>query len=425
VYAFGGFDGSTDTAASYVYDPKTQAWTPIAPLRVAREHASAAWINGRVYVTGGWEPTGATVARTEIYDPGTNTWSRGTDVPTPLAASGVAVYNARLYIVGGCDPVKCDHTDVQVYDPAADKWSTAAPYAEPVAWLACGTLYGQIACAGGQTLDGSTRDGFSYDPATNAWTPIASLPIDLAAMSSAVSNNRLLVLGGVTGQLQQLTNQGFSYDPDANAWTALPNANAAVYRAASACGVYTVGGSTGGSTPTDLGEQLPGFTDCDGNFDVGWLSASTSAVTLAPGQHATVTLTFHGDDASITQPGAYDAELGVNTDTPYAAPPIVATLTATPPTTWGKIAGTVLARNCDGSTTPIAGAVVEIDSSAAGYALTTDASGQYGLWLDRRNNPLTLIASASGRQPQTATAKITALQVTTRNFTLKPLRSCS
>ncbi|HEY3631357.1 MAG TPA: carboxypeptidase regulatory-like domain-containing protein, partial [Jatrophihabitantaceae bacterium] len=177
VYAFGGFDGSTDTAASYVYDPKTQAWTPIAPLRVAREHASAAWINGRVYVTGGWEPTGATVARTEIYDPGTNTWSRGTDVPTPLAASGVAVYNARLYIVGGCDPVKCDHTDVQVYDPAADKWATAAPYAEPVAWLACGTLYGQIACAGGQTLDGSTRDGFSYDPATNAWTPIASLPI--------------------------------------------------------------------------------------------------------------------------------------------------------------------------------------------------------------------------------------------------------
>jgi N-acetylneuraminic acid mutarotase len=365
------------------------------------------------------------VARTEIYDPATDTWSRGADVPTPLAASGVAVDNARLYLIGGCDAVNCGHADVQVYDPAADSWSTAARYAEPTAWLACGTLYGQIDCAGGQTTTGGTSDAFAYDPSTDRWTSIAPLPIDLAAMSYAVANNRLLVVGGATRNLQFVTNEGFSYDPDTDAWTALPNANVAVYRAASTCGLYTVGGSSDGSTPIVNGEQLPGLTDCDGNFDVGWLAESATTLTLAPGKSASVKLTFDGADASVTQPGRYDAELGVSTDTPYAQPPVVVTLTATPPKSWGKITGTVRGAACNGGTAPLAGAVVEVDGSDASYALVTDASGHYGLWLDKRNNPLTLIAAANGWQPQTAGVRIAALQVTTRDLTLKPIGACS
>ena len=70
------------------------------------------------------------------------------------------------------------------------------------------------------------------------------------------------------------------------------------------------------------------------------------------------------------------------------------------------------------------GATVEIDGWAAGYVLSTDAVGRYGLWLDKRNNPLTLIVAASGWQPRTATARISAGQVKTADFTLEPLRSC-
>ena len=325
-----------------MYDPSTRAWTAIAPMRYARERASAAWINGRIYLVGGWDDTGATVPQLEIYNPASNNWSHGSNAPDPLAASGVAVADARLYLVGGCDRLNCGHDDVQVYDPAADSWRSVATYPEPTSWAGCGTLYGQLDCAGGETSTGETADAFAYDPQLNRWAPIASLPIDLSAMGYAVADHRLLLTGGITQHDSELTNQGFSYDPDNNEWTALPNANSSLYRAASACGLYTVGGSLGDATGVAQAEQLPGYSDCDGNFDVGWLSESTSTVTLAPGKSATITFTVDAGDASVAQPGDYSAELAFAADTPYAAPPVHVTLTATPPKTWGKLAGTVL-----------------------------------------------------------------------------------
>jgi hypothetical protein len=42
------------------------------------------------------------------------------------------------------------------------------------------------------------------------------------------------------------------------------------------------------------------------------------------------------------------------------------------------------------------------------------------LWLDVRNNPLTLIAAKDGWQPQTRQAKLAKLKTVTANFTLLP-----
>jgi hypothetical protein len=94
----------------------------------------------------------------------------------------------------------------------------------------------------------------------------------------------------------------------------------------------------------------------------------------------------------------------------------------TPPSTWGKITGTVMGRQCDGSRIPLAGATVQINSWAASYTLVTDASGTYALWLDVRNDPLTLIVAKDGWQPQVTQASISRLTTTTVNFKLKPAR---
>jgi len=47
------------------------------------------------------------------------------------------------------------------------------------------------------------------------------------------------------------------------------------------------------------------------------------------------------------------------------------------------------------------------------------------LWLDTRNNPLTLIASKDGWTSQATSVKIAKLKTTTTNFTLNPNHSCS
>jgi hypothetical protein len=78
---------------------------------------------------------------------------------------------------------------------------------------------------------------------------------------------------------------------------------------------------------------------------------------------------------------------------------------------------------CSG-TVPLAGATVQVDTWTAHYTLITDAQGNYNLWLDRRNNPLTVIAAKDGWAPQVRTVKITAGQVTTVNWSLAPARAC-
>jgi hypothetical protein len=93
-------------------------------------------------------------------------------------------------------------------------------------------------------------------------------------------------------------------------------------------------------------------------------------------------------------------------------------MTVTPPGTWGKITGTVTGTACNGSSAPLAGATVQIDSWAQHYTLRTDAQGRYQLWLDARNSPLDLIVAKDGWQPKYKQYKLTAGKTTTANWSL-------
>jgi energy-converting hydrogenase Eha subunit A len=421
VYSAGGVDSSlSTTSAASVYDPSTQAWTALPSMPTPTEAPVAAFINGKLYVTGGWASTGNPTGAVQIYTPSTQTWSTGASEPTPLAGSGVTVLGGELYAIGGCDVSSCDHTDVQVYNPATDSWSTGAAYPTPISWEGCGAVSGNIYCAGGTT--GATTDtaaAYEYNPGTGSWSSLPPMPADLWAMGYTAANGELLLSGGVTNGFSTLTNQGYAYNPSAGTWTALPNANTSDYRGGSACGMYRIGGSSGGFSPQAVSEQLPGYASC-GVIDVPWMSESANTLTLQPGASATVAVTLNAGDTSVTQPGTYTASLAVSDDTPYSTPAVGVSMIATPPKTWGKFAGTITGTSCAGTTAPIAGATVEVDSWASSYTLKTSTSGGYALWLDQRNNPLTVIVAKDGWQPVTGTVKITKGVTTTVNYTLKP-----
>jgi N-acetylneuraminic acid mutarotase len=419
LYSAFGFTGSADTADTYAYDPGTGGWTKVASAADTREKPAGAVLGGKLVAAGGWDTNGNPDAKTEIYDPVTNAWSTGANNPKPYAGSGSAALNGRLYVVGGCTASACGTTDVEVYDPVANSWSAGPAYPEATAWLSCGTIANRVYCAGGSTDAASTGHAFVLDPAAGAWSPIASLPIDLWGSGSTAANGMLLVSGGVTANSTAVTNQGYAYDPAANAWTALPNSNNSLYRGGSACGFYKVGGNPGGFLvpPVAKAEVLPGFQDCGAAAaDVTWLSESPTSLTLAPGASGVVTVTLDASVPEITQPGTLTAALTLGTDTPYPVSPVNVTLTVKPPKTWGKIAGTVTSA----SGVPIAGATVQINTWATSYTLKTDKNGQYALWLDVRNNPLQVIVAKDGYQPQVRTVKIAKGTTTTADFSLKP-----
>jgi N-acetylneuraminic acid mutarotase len=418
IYSAFGFTGSAGTSALYVYDPDTGGWSRLADAADAREKPTGGFIDGKLYAVGGWDETGAPDPKLEIYNPATNSWSTGASDPNPYAASASAVLGGKLYVIGGCPTNGCGNKDVEVYNPATDSWTSAAAYPEPVAWESCGAIAGKLYCAGGSSDSGTSTHTYVYDPATDTWSPLASLPIDLWGSAYTAANGQLLVSGGVTDGDNTITNQGFAYDPASNTWTPLPNANNTLYRSASACGLYQIGGNPGGGfgSPMTNSEVLPGFADCADNTDVSWLSESTASVTLQPGASAHVTVALDAGVAAITQPGTYTGEVVFASDTPYLAAPVAVSMVVNPPDTWGKITGTVTSA-VDGSL--LAGATVEISTSAATYSMKTDKNGQYALWLSAGKSPLQIIVAKDGYLPQVTTVKIKKRTTTKADFALK------
>ncbi|MFE7323737.1 carboxypeptidase regulatory-like domain-containing protein [Streptomyces sp. NPDC057565] len=422
VYSVGGTDGVSTYNDAYVYDPGAQAWSALPDLSAARAAPQAAAYGGKLYVFGGWGVSGYPVDKTEIYDPASRTWSTGADMPQPYAGAAVTVLNGKIYIVGGCTYDDCSGTDVQAYDPASNTWSSATSYPEPISWLGCGTITGKLYCAGGATFAGTSNHAYSYDPSARRWSAVADLPTDLWGMGYSAADGKFLVSGGVTNNKTTITNQGFSYDPGSDTWTALPNSNNTVYRAGSACGFYKIGGSPAGWDAGRQSELLPGYEEC---VATPWLSVDKTEVTIQPGESVDVNVSFNANVAEITQPGTFTAELTLSAKTPYGAiPSVPVALTVNPPKTWGKVTGTITGVGCTGTSAPLIGATVQITSKTASYTLRTDKNGQYVLWLDVSNNPLTVIAAKDGWASQTRTVKIKQGMTTMADFSLKPDRNC-
>ncbi|WP_238160755.1 S8 family serine peptidase [Kribbella pratensis] len=419
VYSIGGGNGSASTANSYVYDPATLAWTAIAPLPGARNAITVGVVGGKIIASSGWADAGP-APETWSYDPAANAWSTVAANPAPRAAAGQAVLDGKLYAVGGCTTSGClpmSNTVVR-YDAAANTWETLANYPQSVAFASCGAIDGKLYCAGGNDGTNSLKSAYVYDPGADSWTAIADAPSDHWAASYAVAGGKLLVVGGV--QAGAVTNAGFSYDPTSDSWTALPNANLPRYRGGAACGFYKIGGSSGAFNATADSEALPGLEDCtESSADVSWMSLDKTEATLAPGQSTTVKVTL---TASVDQPGTYSGAVTIGENTPYTVPAVGVTMNVTPPTTWSKLQGTVTGVSSSGATAALPGAIVEVDSWAQSYTFITDKNGQYAYWLDRRNNPLTLIAAKDGYKPQTRTTKLVAGTPVTENFALKSIK---
>jgi hypothetical protein len=414
VYAVGSATNASGSRAA-VLDPATQKWSALPSMPSGRMDALAAVVGGKLYVTGGDNP------QQVVYNPSTNQWSDTASPPVSYGdGTAIAVVGSDMYLVGGCGTGVCGETTVQVYHSASDTWTTAAPYPVPVSYAACGGIAGKVYCAGGYSDSfGSATASYVYDPASNSWSPIPALPTDLYGSAYAVANGQLLLSGGVTSDGTELTNQGFAFDPADDAWLALPNAlYADLGTETSACGLYVFSSVFA----EEFAEQLPGYGDCGGD---PWLSASPSSTTIAPGQSATVNVTLNAANPSITQPGTYTATLELANNTPYGTQAIPVTLNVTPPSSWGQLNGTVDAKVCGGTTSPLVGATVQVSSANGTWELTADTTGSYGLWLDADSDPLTLIVSAPGYQSQAAKVTVTAGATTTRNFTLTPTESCS
>jgi hypothetical protein len=362
-----------------------------------------------------------------VYDPEANSWSTlPATNPKPRSAAGIAVTSSAVYLIGGCTDADCtDSADVVKYDIGTGAFSTVAAYPHGVAWMACGGIDEKVYCAGGAAANSFT-DGFSYDPASNAWAPIADLPTDLWGTQNATASGLLVIAGGIANDSSEITNETVAYDPAANQWLELPTAGFPRARGAAACGVFKIGGWSGPFTPAAESEKLDGLGACSPTVsDVPWLSENPAGLALSNGQTKSVTVSMAATPANgITQPGDYVAEIALQSNTPYPTVPVKVTMHVQAPASWGKFQGTVTGTPCGGTKSGVP-AYIRITSTTTPdlvWSVRANGNGTYQLWLPK--GTYQLIAAKDDWAPQATTTRLPAGFVVTVNFDLVPFNPC-
>lgn len=90
----------------------------------------------------------------------------------------------------------------------------------------------------------------------------------------------------------------------------------------------------------------------------------------------------------------------------------------TSPMSWGKLKGTLNGVACDATSSPLEGAVVQVDGRTQSWTLMTGSDGTFAWWLPA-DPRLQLVAAKDGYVPRTQVARVIRGQVTTVDLHLR------
>jgi len=239
IYVFGGFVAPANTpiplgaawepiADAWEFNPATNSWKPLAPLPGKRGSAIAAEVGGKIFVIGGATTMEGSkdpfftafgparvLGTNDVYDPATNTWESRKPMSVPRNHAFGGVVNGKIYVIGGRTGqafiLSATNTDVvEEYNPASNTWSIPLermPTARSGG--ASGTDGRRIYVAGGEVttteLVGAFRAIEAYDPATNSWLTLPSMPMPRHGVAGAVIGNRFHLVSGMIQSAGALT----------------------------------------------------------------------------------------------------------------------------------------------------------------------------------------------------------------------------
>jgi Kelch motif len=200
VYLLGGIDAAGITVADvYRVDPSTGAVTRAGALAAPTHGAAALTFGGQVLVFGG----AATSVHTTVqaFDPGTGRTTVIGRLPGALADLTAAAVGNQMLLLGGFNGSRGLDTVLSTTDGTS--FHLVGHLAQAVRYPAVTVAAGNVYLFGGLLAGGEYTGTFStaiqrIDPTRGTTTVVGHLPIPLAHAKAVVLDGQMLVLGGST-----------------------------------------------------------------------------------------------------------------------------------------------------------------------------------------------------------------------------------
>ncbi|PCJ66787.1 MAG: hypothetical protein COA58_04830 [Bacteroidetes bacterium] len=212
------------------YNPQTDIWTQKASYPGgARFIPTGFSINGKGYICLGYTSGGIATSNLYEYDPNTDMWTAKTSFP------GGARYGASAFVIGDtayvgtgtCGGTSCHKNDFWMYVPSTNAWTQKANFPGGNSINVLGFSIGSKGYFGNTTTYSTgtyspSNNFWEYNPSTNTWSSIASMPGSARRITSAFvySGDAYVGCGTNSGSpVSTFLNDFYVYSPGSNSWS--------------------------------------------------------------------------------------------------------------------------------------------------------------------------------------------------------------
>ena len=171
LYAIGGQNASSVLSHVEEYDPNLDNWTDKAPNSspTVTDMAIASY-KGMIYIFGGRTTTaGSGITTVRRYDPSSNQWSNMSSMSTARFGCSAAVINDKIYVVGGFTSGTTATTAVEVYNPDSNTWDKEKPQLPAALGWAGVVASDSLYVIGGYNGTSTNSMVYEYSPVTKEW----------------------------------------------------------------------------------------------------------------------------------------------------------------------------------------------------------------------------------------------------------------
>ena len=234
IYVLGGYNAIDNRAANVkhldiveAYNPQNDTWVRKQDMSAPRIQFGISPVAGKIYTIGGaihffdiqaGEP--GRLKLVEVYDPATDTSTKRANMPTRRDGSGVGVVQNRIYAIGGRGwPQFWDGgpflTTIEEYNPKTNRWRKKNEILNLRISFSTVSLGDVIYLIGGSVRDGGLSTYLAtvdvYNPETEEWSDIPSMPIPITPFGAAGANGKIYVFGG-RGENRELFTDVLMFD---------------------------------------------------------------------------------------------------------------------------------------------------------------------------------------------------------------------
>uniref|UniRef100_A0A8C6SGB1 Kelch-like family member 29 n=1 Tax=Neogobius melanostomus TaxID=47308 RepID=A0A8C6SGB1_9GOBI len=225
IYLSGGTESGVMVADVWCYMSLLDNWNLVSRMTVPRCRHNSLVYDGKLYTIGGLGVSG-NLDHVERYDTITNQWETVSPLPKPVHSAAATVCGGKVFVFGGVNEAGRSAGVLQSYVPQSNTWSFIESPMIDNKYAPAVSLNGFIFILGGAYARATTI----YDPDKGNIKAGPNMNHSRQFCSAAILDGKIYATGGIVSSEGPALGNMETFDPCTNQWTLLQSLPCALFR---------------------------------------------------------------------------------------------------------------------------------------------------------------------------------------------------